>query len=141
MVSRLVFLLHAAVETPAAATFLFAPSRQLSPGLFSSPAAAAEVALVLQNLGGLLASSVLLSVMVAVWGTPQNMSPSLRGGLAMALAVYHVFPCRRAFLRQRRSIGTHGPQGKTLGGPAVHLAVHVVCFAALALAGVADVCG
>ncbi|CAK7240090.1 MAG: hypothetical protein STHCBS139747_001527 [Sporothrix thermara] len=150
MLARLAFLLHAAVETPAAATFLFAPKRQLNPALLASPAgktSGAEVVLILQNLGGLLASSVVLSLVMAVWGCTSPASTGvvgaviqspLRGGIALALGSYHVFPCRRAYLRRKFSIGATGQQGKTLGGPTVHLAVHAVCFVAFLSAAVAD---
>jgi hypothetical protein len=144
---RLAFLLHAAVETPAAATFLFAPQRQLSPALLaSSTGGDAEVVLLLQNYGGLLASSVLLSLVMAVRGCTSPLSsfssPSiqshLRGLIALALGSYHLFPSRRAYLRKTRSIGLQGPQSKTLGGPTVHLAVHIVCFVALTSAGLME---
>ncbi|CAK7221763.1 hypothetical protein SCUCBS95973_004610 [Sporothrix curviconia] len=145
VLARLAFLLHAAVETPAAVTFLFAPERQLSPALLASQAggnSGAEVLPVLQNLGGLLASSVALSLVMAVWGCTSPSASStenqLRGGIALALGGYHIFPCRRAYLRRKYSIGLKGQQGKTLGGPAVHLVVHVVCLVAFMLAALVD---
>ncbi|KJR83207.1 uncharacterized protein SPSK_04645 [Sporothrix schenckii 1099-18] len=134
MLARLAFLLHAAIETPAAATFLFAPHRQVSPTLLASATGGGEVVLLLQNYGGLLASSVLLSLVMATWSSPGH----LRGLVALALGSYHLFPSRRAFIRQTQRIGLQGPQGRTLGGPAVHLAVHVACFVALTSAGLQE---
>lgn len=147
MLARLAFLLHAAVETPAAATFLFAPARQLSPALLaSSTGGGAEVVLLLHSYGGLLGSSVLLSLVMAVWGCtppsssggPPSIQSHLRGLIALALGTYHLFPSRRAYLRRTRSIGLQGPQGKTLGGPMVHLTVHIACFVALTLTGLIE---
>ncbi|KIH94176.1 hypothetical protein SPBR_06260 [Sporothrix brasiliensis 5110] len=135
MLARLAFLLHAAIETPAAATFLFAPHRQVSATLLASATGGgAEVVLLLQNYGGLLASSVLLSLVMAAWSSPGH----LRGLVALALGSYHLFPSRRALIRQTQRIGLQGPQGRTLGGPAVHLAVHVACFVALTSAGLQE---
>ncbi|OAA68030.1 hypothetical protein SPI_00225 [Niveomyces insectorum RCEF 264] len=142
MLPRLAFLLHAAVETPAAASFLFAPARQLSPALLSpasaASAASVELLLVLHNLGGLLAATVLLSLALAVWGVPPHIDGPLRGALALALAGYHYFPCRRAYLRRKHGIGMQGPQSRTLGGPAVHLAAHIACCVLLVSAGMSD---
>lgn len=146
MLARLAFLLHAVIETPAAATFVFAPQRQLSPALLaSSTGGGAEVVLLLQSYGGLLGSSVLLSLVMAIWGcTPASpsslpsISSHLRGLIALALGTYHLFPSRRAYIRRTQSIGLQGPQSKTLGGPAVHLAVHIACFVALTSAGLLE---
>ncbi|CAK7564951.1 MAG: hypothetical protein SEPTF4163_002857 [Sporothrix epigloea] len=151
--AQLAFLLHAAVETPAAVTFIFMPERQLSSDFVASQVgkgSGTEVTLLLHNLGGLLASSVALSLVVAIWGctTASNSTPSgstsigisaaLRGGIALALGGYHLFPCRRAYLRQKYRIGINGRHGNTLGGPSVHLVVHIVCFVALLSAAVVD---
>ncbi|EFX04055.1 hypothetical protein CMQ_983 [Grosmannia clavigera kw1407] len=130
--SALAFLAHAVVEIPAAASFVLTPQRQLSPA-----AATPEVLLVLQNLGGLLVASVLASLVLVARG--HAIAPSTRGLLALALGSYHFFPCRRAALRLRHDIGIRGPQGRTLGGPRVHLVVHLVCLALLVLAGLTDV--
>ncbi|CAK7262763.1 hypothetical protein SEPCBS57363_000209 [Sporothrix epigloea] len=151
--AQLAFLLHAAVETPAAVTFVFMPERQLSSDLVASQVgkgSGTEVTLLLHNLGGLLASSVALSLVMAIWActsasnstlpgaTSIGISAPLRGGIALALGGYHLFPCRRAYLRRKYSIGTSGRHRKTLGGPSVHLIVHIVCFVALLSAAMVD---
>ncbi|CAK7197543.1 hypothetical protein SEUCBS139899_000191 [Sporothrix eucalyptigena] len=95
MLARLAFLLHAAVETPAAATFLFAPERQLSPALLASKAGSssgAEVVLLLQNLGGLLTSSVTLSLVMAVWGCTSPSSSSMPSAIDSQLRAIISFP-------------------------------------------------
>ncbi|EPE04933.1 hypothetical protein F503_00087 [Ophiostoma piceae UAMH 11346] len=138
MLAQAALLLHAAIETPAAVTFLFFPEKQLSTAAAAGRAVPLETALVLQNLGGLLAASVALSLVLAVWGTPPHLSHSLRGALCLCLAIYHLFPARRAYLRRRHAIGTKGAVGNTLGGPAVHLAVHAACLVLLTSAGIRE---
>lgn len=136
MLARVALLFHAAVEAPAAATFLFFPERQLS----TSTTLPLETALVLQNLGGLLAVSVGTSLVLAIWGAPPRISYGLRGALCLCLASYHVFPSRRAYLRLKHGLGSSGgPAKKTLGGPVVHLAVHSIGLVLLTSAGIADV--
>ena len=136
MLAQTALLLHAAIEAPAAVSFLFFPEKQLSTTAAAGNAVPLETALVLQNLGGLLAASAALSLVLAIWGTPPHISHSLRGALCLCLAVYHLFPSRRAYLRRRYAIGARGAVRNTLGGPGVHLAVHVVCLVLLTSAGI-----
>ena len=113
------FALHAVVETAAALSFIFTPEKQL-PGC--SPAAK----LILRQYGGLLLSSN--AVCLAVLLEPGFGHTSRL--IAAGLGTYHIWPCYRACMRLRSdSIGPrHEAASLTLGGPAFHLAVHLVCF-------------
>lgn len=48
--------------------------------------------------------------------------------IAASLGLYHLWPCHRAFARLTRRVpGDVDGQG-TLGGPALHLGIHIVLF-------------
>ncbi|KAI5918722.1 hypothetical protein F4810DRAFT_558954 [Camillea tinctor] len=120
--TKLPFAVHAVVETVAALSFIFRPDAQL-PGC--SPAAK----LILRQYGGLLLASSFMCAAVllitdndAVTGTAAT-TMQLQ---ALALGTYHVWPCYRAWVR----IGSRerGRGATTLGGPSLHLVVHLVCF-------------
>ncbi|KAM0322284.1 hypothetical protein ACHAQA_009573 [Verticillium albo-atrum] len=119
--AKLPFLLHALIETVAARQFILAPDTQVA-----RPSQAAV--LVCQSLGGLLLSTNLLCVGVLVGPGPAV--EGLGRWAAASLALWHLWPCRRAWVRLRG--GGHGPgeeaQKRTLGGPGVHLGVHGVLF-------------
>ena len=120
------FAAHAVIETAAALTFLLAPERQLP----RCPPAARPI---LRQYGALLLTSNL--VCIAVLLEPGPGFARLPRLIAAALAFYHVWPCFRAYTRLRpagRRSSCSGQDDKrtrsTLGGPAVHLAVHLLCF-------------
>ncbi|RYP29311.1 hypothetical protein DL767_006772 [Monosporascus sp. MG133] len=118
---RLPFAAHALVETPAALSFILTPEKQL-PGC--TPAAK----LILRQYGGLLLSSVLVCIFVLL--EPGSFDGVACRLLAAALGSYHVWPCYRAYVRLRSGAGREdAAAASTLGGPAIHLAVHSVCFA------------
>lgn len=126
---KLPFLLHLIIETPAAYTFFFSPERQLHD---CSPAAR----LILQQHGALLAASNLICIPVCVklgMGDTDRM-------IAFALGFYHIWPCRRAYRRLSRVVVPGDVNASAvLGGPMVHLAVHLVLlgmFAYTASAGI-----
>ncbi|OLN95988.1 hypothetical protein CCHL11_07112 [Colletotrichum chlorophyti] len=126
--SKLPFLLHAAIETVAALSFILRPQSQLP-----NPSLAPR--LILQSLGGLLLSTNLICLIFAA-------RPEFDGTsrlVAASLAFWHVWPCCRAYVRLTRpELEGEGWQGKekrsaegdtterTLGGPAVHLGVHLL---------------
>lgn len=134
------FALHAVVETAAALSFIFTPEKQL-PGC--SPAAR----LILRQYGGLLLSSSAVCLAILLLEPVElgnSSSSSTCRWIAAALGTYHVWPCYRAYARLRSFASGSGGGGlapvekekekktasssSTLGGPAVHLAVHLVCF-------------
>ncbi|OHE93053.1 hypothetical protein CORC01_11610 [Colletotrichum orchidophilum] len=119
---KLPFLLHIAIETAAACSFIFKPGSQLS-----NPPAAAQ--LVLQQFAGLLLSTNLICLIFI--SRPFDKTSRQ---VAAALAFWHVWPCCRAYVRLKRpevdGLGKEKGEAtlKTLGGPAVHLSVHVGMF-------------
>lgn len=125
---KMPFLLHVVVETPAAYTFFFKPEKQLND---CSPAAQ----LILQQYGALLVSSNLICL-PALRNTKIGDTERL---IAVALGFYHIWPCRRAYARMAKVVVPGDVAGpKVLGGPVVHLVVHVILlgmFAYVALGG------
>ncbi|KPM42850.1 hypothetical protein AK830_g3658 [Neonectria ditissima] len=121
---KIPFLVHAVIETPAALTFIFRPSSHVSP-------LPPDAGLLLQSLGGLLLASNLIALIFI-----NRPFDYVTRRVALALAFWHLWPCYRAVVRlgrradsQRRSKENEAATGKTLGGPAVHLAVHLVLLA------------
>lgn len=108
------FLVHFLIETPAALTFILRPSSQV-------PNPTPSVALILQSFGGLLLSTNLTALVFF----RRDFDDAARLA-ALAYAFWHLWPCYRAWMRIRGGIDTQGAQGRTLGGPPVHLLCHVV---------------
>ncbi|KAK1974519.1 hypothetical protein LZ30DRAFT_607807 [Colletotrichum cereale] len=132
--AKLPFLLHIAIETAAACSFILNPASQL-------PAPSPAARLVLQSFGGLLLTTNLVCSIFVV--RPFDGTTRL---VAAALAFWHAWPCWRAYVRLARpevdAMGKDKDKGelakKTLGGPGVHLVVHagtLVLFAGAALVG------
>ncbi len=124
--SQLCFVLHILVETPAALSFQFRPQSQLA-------APSAEARLVLSSYGGLLMATNLICAVFAMQDAAGGGGGEAAGAtsrrVAGALGFYHLFPMFRAGARVRRGVGATGPpQDRTLGGPWVHLVVHLVCL-------------
>ncbi|KAK3381608.1 hypothetical protein B0H63DRAFT_209777 [Podospora didyma] len=122
-------LYHLAIETPAALSFIFKPSAQLA----SAAAATPEAVLILRSYGGLLLSTNLLcAVFLARPGFD-----SATALVSLCLGSYHVWPLSRAWVRLFG--GMPMQQGekeqKVLGGPGVHLVVHLLGLVALVGAG------
>ncbi len=129
---KLPFILHATIETLAASSFILKPEGQLpSPNL--------ETRLVLQQLGGLLLSTNLICLGCVFKPVFDDTSRTV----AASLAFWHLWPMRRAWVRLSKAADAKAKEGqvdpdkvgKTLGGPAVHFAVHLAL--ANMLAGVA----
>ncbi|KAL0934157.1 uncharacterized protein CTRU02_210956 [Colletotrichum truncatum] len=117
--SNLPFVLHVIIETAAAASFIFKPASQLP-----NPSVAAR--LVLESFGGLLLTTNLICLIFV--SRPEFDGTSRL--VAISLAFWHVWPCRRAYVRLTNPAvdGKTSDQAKTLGGPAAHLAVHFALF-------------
>jgi hypothetical protein len=112
------FILHAAIETAAAWSFVITPEKQLS--------GCSEAArLILQQYGGLLLSSNFICLAVILHGPLDGTSR----WIAFSLGTYHFWPCSRALKRIKYVVQGDSVVKTTLGGPVVHLVVHVFCLA------------
>ncbi|KAK3303281.1 uncharacterized protein B0T15DRAFT_269735 [Chaetomium strumarium] len=134
-------LLHLIIETPASLSFLLAPTAQL-------PGASPEARLILRNFGGLhLATNLLCLVFLlrkpTAAGNDGGDMEQLTAMSCVCLATYHVWPLYRAWARMTGygGINVGRKQKKVLGGPAVHLVVHVACLAALLGGGLVTLMG
>ncbi|KAK4242796.1 hypothetical protein C8A03DRAFT_39952 [Achaetomium macrosporum] len=133
-------LLHLIIETPASLSFLLASTAQL-------PGASPEARLILRNFGGLhLATNLLCLVFLlrkpAAAGLGNGDIEQLTAMSCVCLGTYHVWPIYRAWARMTGHGGIDVErQKKVLGGPAVHLVVHVACLAALLGGGLAMLMG
>ncbi|KAF5004083.1 hypothetical protein FDECE_9398 [Fusarium decemcellulare] len=109
------FLIHVLIETPAALSFIFSPSSQLQP---LDP----QAALLLKLLGGLLLTTNLIGLIFV-----RRPFDDVARHVALAFAFWHIWPCYRAYirLRGRASEGEAPATARTLGGPPVHLGVHL----------------
>ncbi|ORY63902.1 uncharacterized protein BCR38DRAFT_202225 [Pseudomassariella vexata] len=117
LIPKLPFAFHAVIESFAALSFILQPDKQL-PGC--SPAAK----LILRQYGGLLLVTNFICVIVLVQPTFRETERLL----AAALGSYHAWPSYRAWVRLRNEVEGDLVGGSTLGGPAVHLIVHLLCF-------------
>ena len=122
--SKLAYIWHIAIETPAALSFILTPEKQL-PGC--SPAAE----LILRQYGGLLLSSVLLSVVMLV---SPRMAHRNNGFFAAALGSYHLWPVYRAYMRLTTDVGGDVAAPSLLGGPTVHIVAHLIGLALFSVA-------
>ncbi|KAL2149353.1 hypothetical protein VTH82DRAFT_8701 [Thermothelomyces myriococcoides] len=141
--TKLALLLHLLVEIPASLSFLLAPHAQL-------PGASAEARLILRNLGGLLAATNLIVLVILLSNPAEAVSATaaaaaetyrLTAWLCLCLGTYHVWPIHRAWVRMKWSLSSSHKkeEKKVLGGPAVHFMVHVLCLTALLGAGLVGV--
>lgn len=111
---QLPFLVHDAIATVAGFTFIFRPSAQLKP---LTPGGE----LILHCYGGMILTTCLISLIF--FRRPFDETSRL---VSLSFAFWHAWPSYRAIVRMRKGIDMQGPLGGTLGGPAVHLAVHVL---------------
>jgi hypothetical protein len=122
---------HVLIEAPASLSFLLDAPKQLRE---SRPSP--EAVLVCQSYGGLLvATNVLCLLLLYCRGITTFDDASAI--IAASLAIYHVMPMRRAWVRIKAQGAGRGwlQQADVLGGPYVHLAVHALLFVSLTWAG------
>ncbi|KAK4676990.1 hypothetical protein QC764_409245 [Podospora pseudoanserina] len=122
---KLPLLLHLLTETPASLSFLFFPHSQL-------PSASPQALLILQNYGGLLLSTNLITLIFLL----RPNFDSLSALVALSLGSYHIWPIYRACARLNLAQGKRKNEEKILGGPVVHFWVHVFCLVSLVGSGV-----
>ncbi|OTA62305.1 hypothetical protein K449DRAFT_50915 [Hypoxylon sp. EC38] len=118
ILAKFPFAIHALVETAAALSFIFSPNKQL-------PGCNEAAKLILRQYGGLLLSTNLICLIILMEPGFSYMSKLL----AAALGTYHIWPCYRAYVRIHHSIELSQDEKAALGGPQLHLIVHLICLA------------
>lgn len=118
------FIFHIVIEIPAALTYILKPSSHVNP----LPESAR---LILQSFGGLLLTSNLVALVFL-----RRPFDDTSRQVAIAFAFWHVWPCHRAVVRLNRGGDGEAASTKgTLGGPALHLAIHSTLLVSFAYAG------
>ncbi|EHA53826.1 hypothetical protein MCOR27_004687 [Pyricularia oryzae] len=132
LLAKLPLVLHIAAETGAANSFLRNPRTQLRIRGADHADVQREADLVCANLGGALLTTNLVALVVLLRqaDAAQALDETSRL-IVLALASYHIFPMYRAFARLTSPGAALKYQDVPMGGPAVHLLVHWVCFASL----------
>lgn len=116
---------HLFFESMAAMSFMLQPQIQLQ-----DPEPSEEAVLICQSYAGsLLATDVLCVLFLAC--RPVNRFDDVSAMLAGSLAVYHVFPIRRAWARMKKRKGKYKQEEKMMGGPSVHLIIHGTLLSSL----------
>lgn len=116
------FILHIAVELPAAISFAIFPSATL---LISQPHAQA----VIRQYALLLISTIIVAAVFIPQTGKGDGAEMQERGVAGALALYHLGPLIRAAHRSWKGEGT----GRhLLGHPWIHVFVHFLCCLSLA---------
>lgn len=128
---NLALLFHVLIEAPASLSFLLDAPKQLR-----EPRPSPEAVLVCQSYGGLLAATnVLCLLLIYCRGSTQFDDASAI--VAASLAIYHVMPLRRAWVRLKTQGAGRGwlQQADALGGPYMHLVIHALLLLSLTWAG------
>lgn len=120
---------HLAFESMASMSFFFQPRKQLQ-----DPEASEEAILICHNYAGMLLATDILCVLSLI----RSGSGSFDDTSAMvtwSMAIYHIFPIRRAWARIKKRGGNYIKEEKIAGGPPGHLIIHSVLFISLVWAG------
>lgn len=130
-VGNLALLFHVLIEAPASLSFLLNAPKQLRESKPSS-----EAVLVCQSYGGLLVATNVLCVLFLCCRGSSNFDDA-SAIIAVSLAIHHVMPMRRAWVRIKAQGAGRGwlQQADALGGPYVHLMVHALLLVSLTWAG------
>jgi hypothetical protein len=128
---NMALILHVLIEVPASLSFLLAAPKQLR-----DPRPSLEAVLVCQSYGGLLAATNVLCLLL-LYCRGIAAFDDASAIIAASLAIYHVMPMRRAWVRIKAQRAGRGwlRQADVLGGPFVHFAVHALLLVSLTWAG------
>ncbi|KAG8169817.1 hypothetical protein KVR01_000562 [Diaporthe batatas] len=134
---NLALVFHVLIEAPASLSFLLNAPKQL---LESRPSP--EAVLVCQSYGGLLVATNVLCLLL-LYSRGISTFDDASAIVAASLAMYHVMPLRRAWVRIRARGAGRGwlQQADALGGPYVHFMVHTLLLVSLTWAGLHEVVG
>lgn len=128
---NLALIFHVLIEAPASLSFMLNAPKQLRE---SRPSP--EAVLVCQSYGGLLVATNVLCLLL-LYSRGISTFDDASAIVAASLAIYHVMPMRRAWVRIRAQGAGRGwlQQADALGGPYVHFIVHALLLVSLAWAG------
>lgn len=129
--ANLALIFHVLIETPASLSFLLNAPKQLRE---SRPSP--EAVLVCQSYGGLLVATNVLCLLL-MYSRGLATFDDASAIVAASLAIYHVMPMRRAWVRATAQGAGRGwlQQADALGGPCVHFIVHALLLVSLTWAG------
>lgn len=113
---QLPFVLHLLVEIPASINFLLAPAFQLERSDTNGRAVIRQYATLL------LSMNIIATIFVF------RAADKTTGDVAGAMAVYHVAPTARALYTILRGGPGVRREAHALGGPIIHLIVHITCL-------------
>lgn len=127
-IANLPVLAHLVIESMAALSFLLQPQVQLQDSKPSD-----EAVLICHSYAGSLLATDALCFLFLVYRDNKEFDET-SAMLAGSLAIYHLFPVKRAWARIRRRRGNYKQEERMAGGPPVHLAIHGVLFVSLGCA-------
>lgn len=128
-IANLPVLAHLVIESMAALSFLLQPQIQLQDSKPSD-----EAVLICHSYAGSLLATDALCLLFLVYKDNKKFDET-SAMLAGSLAIYHLFPVKRAWARIRKRTGDYKQEERMAGGPPVHLAIHGVLFVTLGCAG------
>lgn len=128
-IANLPVLAHLVIESMAALSFLLQPQIQLQDSKPSD-----EAVLICHSYAGSLLSTDALCFLFLVYKDNKKFDET-NAMLAGSLAIYHLFPVKRAWARIIKRRGDYNQEERMAGGPPVHLAIHGVLFVSLGCAG------
>lgn len=128
-IANLAVLAHLVIESMAALSFLLQPQIQLQD---SEPSD--DAVLICHSYAGSLLATDALCFLFLVYKDNKTFDET-SAMLAGSLAIYHLFPVKRAWSRIKRRRGDYKQEERMAGGPPVHLAIHGVLFVSLGCAG------
>lgn len=128
---NLALLFHVLIEAPASLSFLLNAPKQLREARPS-----AEAVLVCQSYGGLLVATNVLCILLLYCRGSTNFDDA-SAIVAVSLAIYHIMPIRRAWVRINMQGASRGwlQRADALGGPYMHFMLHALLLVSLTWAG------
>lgn len=128
-IGKVALLGHLFFESAASASFFCQPHKQLQ-----DPEASEEAVLVCHNYAGMLLATNVLCLLSLIRGDSKTFDDT-SVMITRSMAIYHLFPIRRAWTRIKKRRGNYRPEESMAGGPPGHLVIHGALFALMFLVG------
>lgn len=126
---NLAILGHLVFESMASISFFFQPKTQLQDSKASE-----EAILICHSYAGLLLATDVLCLLSLARNSTETFDDT-SAMVARSMAIYHIFPMRRAWARMKERRGNYRSEEQMAGGPPGHLVIHGILFVALVWAG------